>query len=165
MLPNINGRAGGWYKFDDGMETPDGGTDPLMLSCTVPVSGGAPGSSFALELSSLVGFPGYAGCGTDLNNTGTKAPYNLTSYTGIAFWAMGNSELDVRFVVVDNSQWGTQVPLTSEWQQYLVPLTDLVLMNSTSDASAFQPTQAESLQFGILSKAPFAVYIEDIGLY
>ena len=165
-LPSINGRAGGWYKFDDGTQTPDGGTDPLSLLCNAPVSGGAPGSTMALELVSPVGFPGYAGAGVDLNNNGSvRAPYDLTPYHGVAFWAKGNSALDFRFVIVDNSQWGTQVSVTEDWQQYTIPLSDLALMNSASEAGTFPPSEVMTLQFGILSKGPFDVYIEDIGLY
>lgn len=166
VLPTINGRQGGWYQFDDGTNT-DGGVDPFMMVCNAPVSGGAPGSTMALELSSPVGFPNYAGCGTDLNSVGgVNKPYNLTGYKGVAFWAMGNSDLNFRLLMTDNSQWGYSVNVTSTWQEFVVPLTSLALENNTtSEAGALDPTMVTTLQFGILSKEPFDVWIEDIGLY
>jgi hypothetical protein len=120
----------------------------------------------ALELSSPLGFSSFAGVGTALNaNGGTLMTYNLTGYTGVAFWAKGNANLNVRFIMTDNSQWGAPVSVASTWQEYVVPLSSLAIEYSTSEASALDPTRVTTLQFGILSKAPFDVFIEDVGLY
>jgi Complex I intermediate-associated protein 30 (CIA30) len=166
FLPGINGRSGQWYSFDDGSNTPDGGVDPLTMVCNAPVSGGAPGSTMALEVSSVVGFSGFAGVGVALDAVGsTSTPYDVSAYTGVAFWAKGNSDLNFRFLMTDNSQWGSSVYVTSSWQQFVIPISSLALEYSTSEAGALDPKEVTTLQFGILSKSPFDVLIEDVGFY
>jgi hypothetical protein len=57
------------------------------------------------------------------------------------------------------------VYVTSSWQQFVIPISSLALEYSTSEAGALDPKEVTTLQFGILSKSPFDVLIEDVGFY
>jgi hypothetical protein len=96
-------RNGVWYAYGDGSATcaqvPSGGATYVGEAPPTAAPSGAAGS-LALHARWTGCATWGAGIGADLNvplaptNTGAKAPYDLTSFTGLIFWAMATPGTD-----------------------------------------------------------------------
>jgi hypothetical protein len=180
------GRSGSWFTYNDGT---DGGVQTPMagaqcLPSLIP-DGGRCGSLHA-ENTFGSGFTNYgAGLGFDLNhpNSMTRMPYDLTAYTGIAFWAYSSISggQDVSFQVLEQatvpvSGGGTCTALcndnyhasvlfpSSGWTQIVVPFSSLQ-QSGFGTKVPWQPSTVLAVQFVVDPALIFDFWVDDIGLY
>ncbi len=135
------GRNGYWYTFLDKVGTtitPPAGKTFIMSQ------GGPNGSAYAARMLgkvSATGDPLYAGMGFSFTNP--KGQYDASAYTGVSFYAkVGPKGIKaVRLKVPDVStdpdgkvctecfnDFGTDLSLSTEWKQYVVPFSDMSQM-------------------------------------
>lgn len=182
-------RVGAWYTYNDATatatQTPIAG-DPFLPEA-IP---GGHGSSLYAAHTVGSGFTTWgAGMGFDLNNpgdgeggAGIKGQYDGSSFTGIAFWAKGS--VPMRFKVqlagtVPTSTGGTctgdpdlecqdshgkSIPLTGEWQQYVIPFTELK-QEGWGTKVGWDGATLVGIQFQVAKSLAFDVWIDDIGFY
>lgn len=136
----VGGRVGNWYPFGDGT-----GSATLEM---LPLSPKRVGSTTALHFTSM-GFTTWgSGMGFDFNNAGTgeadKKIYNASTYSGITFWGKASAAIGITVQFPDSNtqkaggkcttcdhNWGALVPLTTEWQRFVVHWSDLQLEPGT----------------------------------
>jgi hypothetical protein len=175
-------RTGYWYTYKDltgGMLTPDEGA-PVM-----PEMGGANGSFRAVRYFGG-GFKEWgAGLGFQFSKVMNDPPgkYNLSAYTGMAFWAKGNVPIRVTFglpevlpgseggTCVDNATMtnchdvhGMIVQLTKDWRQIKVPF-DRLRQEGFGLKATWDPTKVISSGFDVGPVNSFEVFIDDVGFY
>ena len=176
---NQGGRSGSWFTYNDGtdggVETPDAG-GPCF---PVAIPGGRCQSLHAMHTFGS-GFTNYGmGIGFDLNHTSTmRLTYDVSSYTGIAFWAKGPQFVQVQIVeqaTTPTSQGGTctgtcgnhyflAVDLVGTWQQFLVPFA-MLAQPSFGSAVPWNPKTVLGVQFAVNPAPSFDFWIDDIGFY
>jgi hypothetical protein len=183
------GRVGAWYTYNDesagGTQTPVAG-EPFLPEA---IPGGNGTSLYAAHMvGSGFGVWG-AGMGFDLNNpgdgeggAGIKGQYDGSAFQGIAFWAKGS--VPMRFKVqlagtVPTTAGGTctgdpdlecqdshgkSIPLSENWQQYVIPFTDLK-QEGWGTKVGWDATTLVGIQFQVAKSLDFDVWIDDIGFY
>jgi hypothetical protein len=176
------GRGGSWFTYNDGT---DGGVQtPTANGPCLPVAipGGRCTSEHAMHTFGS-GFTNYGmGIGFDLNHPATvRMPYDVSAYTGIAFWARG-PQLAVQIQVLEDAttptaQGGTcpttstcadhyaiAVDLGTGWQQIVVPFASLK-QATWGTAVPWDPKTVLGVQFAVNPAPAFDFWIDDIGLY
>jgi hypothetical protein len=181
-------RNGAWYVSNDGRanQTPRPGTAvlPVMLQ---PARGESrrglhtTGGPFP-EWGALIG--------TSLVlNGATSAPYDLSGYTGIAGWVRAGSgsssgpgsgpvATSVRLNLPStqtntggacssscNDHFGFEVPLSSEWQRFELPFSELAQSGFGTAAPSPDLEHVTAIQFFFPQDVRFDLWIDDIELY
>ncbi|HTA93564.1 MAG TPA: carbohydrate binding domain-containing protein [Polyangiaceae bacterium] len=178
LLAPIDGRNGPWFESNDGrgMQVPDprGQILPVLL---MPPRGTSlrgmhtTGAGFTLWGAYLaVHF---------VSNGEAGVPYDISKHTGITFSAkLGNGMVTphVRFEISETNtavtcttcgdHFGTQVPLTVDWQTVTVPFSSLSQLGYGRPLqTAFDPTQALGLYFDWLTNENFDFWLDDVSFY
>jgi Carbohydrate binding domain (family 11) len=180
------GRSGSWFTYNDGT---DGGTQtPTAGGSVLPsliANGGRCTSKHAMNTFGA-GFTGYgAGLGFDLNhpNSMTRMPYDMSPYTGIAFWALGpaTGSQTVQVQVPEeattppaqggtcmtgcNAHYFTTINFPSTgWVQVVIPFASLVQAGFGTQV-AWDPKTVLSVQFVVDPAISFDFWVDDIGVY
>lgn len=131
-IPEIQGRSGSWFTYNDGT---DGGVQspppPFLPAPTTPPLGS---SVYSAETTGS-GFAVFAGMGFTLNDpptgpdAGVVSPYDASAYLGIVFDArVGTGSAtrlrvafpDINTASPEDSPFGEFFALTTQWTQYEV---------------------------------------------
>ena len=128
------GRGGYWYTFADkgSTVTPTAGA----LGGTFSMNpGGANGSQFAAHMNGKIAASGTVYAGLGFNFADPKAPFDVSGYKGISFWARRgenstgsirvklpdvNTDQDGRVCTECFNDFGTDLELTTTWTKYTV---------------------------------------------
>lgn len=128
-------RGGYWYTFSDKTGTtvtPIAGAAGGTFSMS---RGGANGSEFAVNMNGKVAATGTVYAGVGFNFADPKAPFDVSSYKGVSFWAKRgeNSTGSVRVKLPDVNtdedgkvctecfnDFGVDLELTTTWTKYTV---------------------------------------------
>jgi len=173
---NQGGRVGAWYTYHDatvgGMQTPEMGTAFTPSDCGH--------ASVKCAHTNGSGFTDYgAGFGFDFNNDGTaKGLYDVSSFTGIAFWAKGTpfrlkvltaatvptAEGGTCSTTKCSDNFGTAIAATADYQQFVVPFSSLT-QEGWGDKATFDPKTVIGVQFQVAKNVTFDISIDDVGLY
>jgi hypothetical protein len=191
-------RAGCWYTFNDGtdggVQTPPAGAQVVPSLITDP-DGGRCGSMNAMHTfgSGFTCCYG-AGLGFDLNHptAGAEMPYDVSGFTGIAFWALGPTSGATQHIQVQILEQATTAvggggtcttscgdhyffnvtlpPASAGWKQYQVPLytTDAGvtgLMQMGFGPAAWDPKTVLGVQFAVNKAPELDFWIDDIGFF
>jgi hypothetical protein len=183
-----NGRAGYWHVYQDlgdgGALTPAPGGPPSGVISAISPARGA--SMFAAHIQGS-GFAMFAGMGFDMVDlAGAKKVYDASAYRGFTFWGRSaTGPLSVRMLVPDvntdstggicmpcGDNFGTNIVLTTAWQQYFVYYTDLRQVgfghpnaNDDGGPGALAAAQLYGCQFQVSAPAStpaFDVWIDDV---
>lgn len=129
------GRGGYWYTFADKggtTITPTAGAAGGTFSMS---PGGANGSGFAARMNGKVSGTGTVYAGVGFNFADPKAPFDVTAYKGISFWAKRgenstgalrvklpdvNTDQDGRTCTECFNDFGVDLELTTTWTKYTV---------------------------------------------
>jgi hypothetical protein len=182
---NQGGRSGSWFTYNDGtgMQTPQAGG--VCLPTLIP-GGGRCGSLHAMNTfgSGFSGMSYGAGLGFNLNApTATRMPYDVSAFTGIAFWAMSTSSSfqPVQLQVLEqattpttsggtcttgcNDHYSTGVVFpANSWVQVAVPFA-MLKQQGFGTKVAWDPTTVLAVQFVVNPATMFNIWVDDIGLY
>jgi hypothetical protein len=177
-------RSGPWFTYNDmsdgGVQTPTaGGT---CLPSVIP-DGGRCGSSLHAMHTFGAGFTNYGmGIGFNLNEPASmKMPYDVSGFTGVAFWALGPQDLEVQVPIqatvpksdpsgggtctaVCNDHFYAQVSIGPGWQQYTVPFCTLSQKHFGTPAT-WDAMTVLGVQFAVNPAPKFDYWIDDIGFY
>jgi hypothetical protein len=159
----IPARSGGWYAYGPQASATDAGAAAFTIVHSA-VTGGAPGSTKAVEAACAVAIQSYAGVGTNLSGGAAYDVSNGGKNTGVAFWLKSGSaaaSIDFHFVTADN-EWRYVASVTTAWKQYVIPFASLT--PKTSPAT-WDPAKVTAIQFGINAGSPVDLFIDDVGFY
>jgi hypothetical protein len=175
-IKDLGGRHGAWYTYND--QTAGGTQIPAMADSFTPSACGYMSSNCAHTNGS--GFKTWgAGYGFDLNNDGTtKGTYDVSAFTGIAFYAKGTSfRLKVLTTATVPSteggactgtkcgdNFGTPITATADYQQFVVPFSSLT-QEKWGTPATFDPKTVIGVQFQVGMGVTFDISIDDVGLY
>jgi endoglucanase len=173
-----NGRNGYWYTFLDKQGTtitPPAGHTFIMSP------GGANGSTTAAHMMGKVsgsGDPVYAGMGFSFTNP--KGQYDASAYSGVSFYAKvgPGSSKNVRLKVPDVNtdpdgkvctecfnDFGTDLSLTENWQQYTVPFAQMGQMDGWGSPTkpAIDKSKLYGMQFQVnQAGSSFDIWVDDV---
>lgn len=203
------GRTGGWYTYADmtmgAPIMPAVGISPVPAA---PIAGGRcksgageTVSEFALHVTGGPFNEWGAGLGTDLafkipgpdappNSTGSKGPFNASSFAGVSFWArLGDASgvapgvrLNVKDVQTDpegkmcstampngpmacHDDFGKNIALTSGWKKYVVKFADMTQQGFGKKYMAIKADQLYSIQFQFPKGAKFDMWLDDLHFF
>jgi len=171
-------RNGYIYSFADTNGTT---VSPELGATFAQTPGGAEGSGYAACVKGKVALAAIAYAGLGFNLTDPEGQTDLSKYDGIAFRARRGADstqklrLKVPDVVTHPSggvctdkcfnDFGADVVLTEEWQQFLVPFSEMKQMNGWGDPrpANIDATKIYSLQFQVLQKdTAFDICVDDV---
>jgi endoglucanase len=127
------GRGGYWYTFADKggtTITPTAGAAGGTFSMS---AGGANGSGFAAHMNGKVAGSGTVYAGVGFNFADPKAPFDISAYKGISFWARRgenstgtvrvklpdvNTDADGKVCTECFNDFGVDLELTTTWTKY-----------------------------------------------
>jgi hypothetical protein len=185
---NQGGRSGSWFTYNDGtgMQTPMAGGQCLP---TLIPNGGRCGSLHAMNTfgSGFSGMSYGAGLGFNLNSPATtRMPYDVHTFTGLAFWAMSTSaSLQPVQVQVLEQATTPSTPATSggtcttlcndhyhtgvvfpanSWVQVVVPFA-MLAQTGFGTKVPWDPTTVLAVQFVVNPATTFNIWVDDVGLY
>lgn len=171
-LSIADGREGNWMVYDDGSgkQVPPG-LSPLHPERLAKVRGDShyalhtSGGKFSIWGTILVGTFTDSGC------------YDVSAYSGIEFWAKGNTRLHVQLSVIDEisvdngglcsgkgcySGPPKAFDLTPQWRKYVLSFAELERLNEFKKFR-FDPKRVVSLNISIHREdTPFDVWIDDV---
>lgn len=178
-----DGRNGAWYVSNDGR----GSQTPRAGGMVLPVMLEPPRPESRRGLHTFGGpFPEWGALiGTSLVlNGATSAPYDLSRYSGIAFWVRAGSgsgsgpggpsglATSVRVNLPStqtngsgNDHFGFDVPLSSEWQRFEKPFAELAQSGFGTAADAPDLEHVTGIQFFFAQDLRFDLWVDDIELY
>ncbi len=155
-IEQVAGRAGYWGTYNDGTGT----QTPAPGSPLKPEAGGANSTGYAIHTSGS-GFSDWgAGLQVDLNNSGSRSPYDASAYGGITFFARGSGNVRIELVTTAISvpadggncaedcydSHGANITLGDAWQQHTVVFGD-VAQEGWGAPAAFDPSQILGINF------------------
>ncbi|HYQ43293.1 MAG TPA: carbohydrate binding domain-containing protein [Polyangiaceae bacterium] len=168
--PARGGRVGNWYTYGDGTG--------IVSMAVVAIERGA--SSVKGLRTTGKDFNNWgSGVGVDLNNTGSKAAYDASAFSGITFWARAASStaFTVAFPDTDTDAAGGICTIcahdyyktftaSTEWQRFTVKFSDLSLEPGGAPAPvpAFKPSGLMSVLFRLSAGVTYEMEIDDIAL-
>ncbi|HEY2408786.1 MAG TPA: hypothetical protein VGI10_22425 [Polyangiaceae bacterium] len=198
-----SGRVGYWYSYNDATGTqwppsdPSGATPFLVCPSSAtdcllgPGHTPAPAADFWAETHGT-GFTVWgAGMGFDLNDTGTKMPYDATAYNGISFWGKANAATPVRAKIqiptiskvadggtcvppadpmamgqCDN-QYGIAAMFTTGWTQFMMPFATITQEDwgGKNLAPPFTKNSITDVQWQVAQGVAFDIAVDDITFY
>ena len=169
-----DGRSGYVYTYADAASTVD---PPAPFTMT---EGGANGSQYALRIHGQIGNADVVYAAMGLNFTDPRGPYDASKYQGISFYAKkgAGSTSKVRFKLPDqntdpdggvcghcSNDFGMNLSLTEEWQQFIVPFD---AMKQEKDWGSPRPMSLDSeaifaMQIAVNEKGrPFDIWLDDV---
>jgi endoglucanase len=172
-----DGRSGYIYTYVD----PDGSTiDPPGGAVFTMSPGGANGSQLAMRISGQLSKANIVYAALGMNFTDPRGPYDASKYKGISFFAKKGpgSASHVRLKMPDkntdpdggvcgacSNDFGMQLTLTEQWQQFVVPFSALRQEagwgNPRPRSVASEAVYA--LQFQVNEKGrPYDIWIDDL---
>jgi endoglucanase len=175
----IGGRGGYWYTFKDKGTTtvePTAGEE----GGTFTMAEGGHDSRFAARFHGKMGTGAIVFSGMGTNFVDPKGQYDSSKYAGISFWARrgDNSTGKMRFKVPDVdtdpdggvcsdcfNDFGTDVNLTPEWKQIVVPWKSMKQMPGwgAPRRKAIAPEKIYSAQFQVtVPGASYDMYVDDL---
>lgn len=141
--------------------------------------GGANGSKFAIRMTGKIGTADVVYAGIGVNFVDPKAPYDVSKYKGIAFWAKAAQPTKVRVKLPDKdtdpdgkvcsecyNDFGKEIDLTTAWQRYVITFDE---MKQDSGWGAPTPPAIDkksiyAVQFQVNQKgADYDVWVDDLG--
>ncbi|HET9959841.1 MAG TPA: carbohydrate binding domain-containing protein [Polyangiaceae bacterium] len=178
----VDGRGGYWYSFLDekgSSITPTAGRLGGTFSMT---GGGANGTKFAarFEGSLAQGEAGQVYAGAGVNFVDPKGQYDASKYGGISFWAKHGpgSTNKVRLKVPDVAtdpdgkmcsacfnDFGIDLVLTPEWQQYVVPFSAMKQIKGwgSPHTSGIDKSKLYAVQFQVGDPGvKFDIWVDEI---
>ncbi len=182
---------GQWYTFHDrsttGVITPDTPRDAAadVIPVALPTPRG--GSLLGVHVVANDGFTEWgAGVGFNLNSPDPtiRRKYDVSSYTGLDFWARSGSgtvSLRVKLVTADiapttdpggectqscNDAFGYAIDLTTAWREYSIPFSSLTQQGwGATPPGGFDPTGVLTVQLHVDTGVPFDIWLDDVGFY
>ncbi|MBN2197190.1 MAG: CIA30 family protein [Polyangiaceae bacterium] len=180
-----------WYVFHDdsadGVISPDTPRDPTVELIPVALPTPRDGSLLGVHVVANDGFTTWgAGVGFNLNSPEptTRLEYDVSSYTGIVLWARadtGTLTLRLKVVTADissdtqpggectancNDAFGHAIDLTSAWQEYSVPFSELTQQGwGYRPPNGFDPTGVLTVQLHVDPGVAFDVWLDDVRFY
>jgi len=183
VITPAGSRLGYWYTFNDGtgVQVPD----PKMLFKPI-----APGSTTSPKFAATTSGPAFtmygAGMGFDFNNTAAKScPYDASAYTGIKFWAKGNTGnmagmmlkamIKIPATTPTTADSGTcatlcedhfniKAALTTAWTQFTMPFAT-IMQDKFGTPATFDKAHILAVQFQVAQNVKFDFSIDDITFY
>ncbi len=176
----IQGRGGYWYTFVDkagSTVTPLSGDQGGTFQMT---EGGANGTKYAARMSGTIGGADIVFAGMGLNFVDPKGQYDASKYGGVTFWAKRgpDSTGKVRLKVPDKNtdpdgkvctacfnDFGVDLNLTTEWQQYTIPFTSMKQLKDwgSPHTAGIEPSTIYGMQFQVNEKnAKFDIWVDEI---
>jgi hypothetical protein len=171
-LSIADGREGAWMVYNDGSgkQVPPG-LSPLHPERLAKPRGNSryalhtSGGRFSIWGSIVVGTFANSGC------------YDASAYSGIEFWAKGNTRIHIQLSVIDEisvengglctgkgcySGPPKAFDLTRQWQKYTLSFAELTRLN-VPDKFRFDPKRVVSINISIHREdTPFDVWIDDV---
>jgi hypothetical protein len=164
-------RDGHWYGFKDNHGT-------SMLPGTMQaVEGGAQGSKYAVRISGKMGtdVDTFAGLGLELS--GTQLPYDVSTASGICFFAKGAGEARVQLPDVNTfpeggrcktcyNSFGNDFALTTEWREYCFTFDSMTQSKGWGDqVPKLTPTLVFGIQWQFFKHGTeFDLWLDDVRL-
>jgi hypothetical protein len=107
---------------------------------------------------------------------GVLQPYDVTSYSGISFYARADAPITVQVLFPDSNttpvgnvcgaettpcydHYRYDVTLSNVWQKYRIPFSSL---QHNGGSPAFEKAMVYSIQFAVDGEAPFHFWIDDV---
>jgi len=185
FILRLSMRNGPWYVFSDGTAT---GTLGKLTIATLTGSDVRPGSTStaALHLTATGFIDWGAGVGADMvNQMGKKAPYDVSAYRGIRFYAKVASGTSTTVKVllpniysdVDGGKctdaeaakhcgdhlFTSVSGLKTTWQVYEVKFADFAQQGFGLKQATFDPSGVYSVQFTLANKTtPIDIWFDDV---
>lgn len=181
---NSHGRVGAWYTYNDGTT---GATQTPGIPFTKTALNPPRGNAAYAARTQGSGFVTWgAGEGFNFNDPGNgdggsaKATYDASAYSGIAVWAKAGSgsttSLRINVPTKDtdpaggvctpqsmcNDHFGVNVPLATDWRQFVIPFTELKQQGWGMQVPNFDPAHLYACQFQVPASSTFDVWIADI---
>ena len=166
------GRGGYWYTFADKAGTtitPTAGAAGGTFSMS---PGGANGSGFAARINGKITGTGTVFAGVGFNFADPKAPFDVSAYKGISFWARRGetsaSSLRVKLPDVNTecfNDFGVDIELTPTWTKYTVIFGAAQQMPGwgAPRPSAVESTKMFGVQWQVNTPgAEYDVWIDDV---
>jgi hypothetical protein len=189
-LNPVAGRDGSWFIFDDGTGT----STPVKIPNT-PLdaeAGGACDSAYAFHTTGSGYSDWGAGIGTDFvpKVAEVRQTYDVSSYSAIGFRAKAAAPVEIRLSISDQNTaeeggvcnptavsgdpdrcgdyFGTNVVLSTEWEDYTVPFASMTQRGWGLPAPGFDATTAYSLRMQVRGDAAtpvsFDYWLDDVYL-
>jgi len=183
VLTPVGSRTGYWYTFNDG-------TGVQVPAPTVLFKPTVPGSTTSAKFAATTSGPAFtkygAGMGFDFNNKASKScPYDASAYTGIKFWAKGNTGnmagmmlkamIKIPATTPTTADSGTcaatcedhfnvKAALTSTWTQFSLPFATIT-QDGFGTKTTFDKAHILAVQFQVAQNVKFDFSIDDITFY
>jgi hypothetical protein len=173
-LAMVDGRMGYWFISGSAEGTID--PNPFAVSPLDPTNPENAASTRGVHVTAVdftAGDAAYALVGVNLN--GEEMPYpGAANYSGIQFWARSSGGAGANIIAVklptaatqaDSDHFGFHsVPLTDQWQQFLIPFDHAMLVQQGFGAAqVFDPAELISIQFSLApGSTGFDVWIDDV---
>lgn len=175
----VKGRGGYWYTFVDkagSSVTPMAGEQGGTFAMT---DGGANGTKKAARMHGRVGMGEIVYAGMGLNFVDPKGQYDASAYKGVSFWAKkqggtGNVRLKVPDVNTEPdgkvcsecfNDFGMDLVLTEQWQQYVIPFDAMKQMKGWGNPikSNIEPKTIYGMQWQVNEKgADFDIWVDEV---
>jgi endoglucanase len=176
----IQGRGGYWYTFVDkagSSVTPLSGDQGGTFAMT---EGGANGTKYAAHMFGAIGGGDIVYAGMGLNFVDPKGQYDASKYGGISFWAKRgpDSTGNIRLKVPDKNtdpdgkvctacfnDFGTDLHLTEQWQQFTIPFTSMKQIKDwgSPHTAGIEPSTIYGMQFQVNEKnSKFDIWVDEI---
>lgn len=176
----IKGRGGYWYTFLDkegSTVTPQAGA----LGGTFEMApGGASGTKFAAHMTGTVASAEIVYAGMGLNLVDPKGQYDASAFKGISFWAKKgpgstakvrlkvpdmNTEPDGKVCTECFNDFGADLTLTDDWQQFTLPFTAMKQLKGwgSPHPPGVDPKTLYGIQFQVNEKgAKFDIWVDEV---
>ena len=176
----IKGRGGYWYTFVDkegSTVTPQAGALGGTFEMT---EGGANGTKYAARMTGQVASAEIVYAGMGMNFVDPKGQYDASQYKGISFWAKKgpdstskvrlkvpdvNTEPDGKVCTECFNDFGVDLTLTNEWQQFTVPFSAMKQLKGWGSPrpSGIDPKTLYGIQFQVNDKgSKFDIWVDEI---
>jgi len=180
QINTIKGRGGYWYTFVDTNGSTITPTAGSMGGTFAMAPGGANGTKYAAHMVGQIGTADTVYAGMALNFVDPKGTYDGTPYKGISFWAKhgpgstGKVRLKVPDINTDPdgkvchecyNDFGTDLTLTDDWQQYFVPYVHMRQMKGWGSprTAGIDSSQMYAIQFQVAEKgSPYDIWVDEI---
>lgn len=177
------GRNGYIYSFLDDVGSTITPTAGRLGGTFSQSEGGANGSMYAARISGQLAQDGKAYAGVGINFVDPKRPYDASAFAGIAFFARrgpdaianvrlkvpdANTEPDAKRCTECFNDFGRDLELAEEWQQFTVPFAQMSQMPGwgAPRPGAIDAKRLYGVQLQVATPgASFDVWIDDLVFY
>lgn len=176
----IKGRGGYWYTFVDNAGSTVTPTAGAQGGTFAMADGGANGTKKAAHMTGSIGTADIVYAGMGLNFVDPKGQYDASKYKGVSFWgkkgpgSIGkvrlkmpdvNTEPDGKVCSECFNDFGMNLVLTDQWQQFTIPFSALKQLKGWGNPikSSIEPTTLYGMQFQVNEPgATFDIWIDEI---